>query len=483
MPFSLFAFLYLAGVTLIYYLFHRSMRPYVLLAASLCYIYYLSPRACVILSVSALLVWGLGLLIAALKQKSRQRAAKGVATAGVILCILTLLLFKYAAALLPMLSGGAAANERLLAFFLLPLGFSYYVFQAISYLVDLYRDTCETEKNPFLFLLYLGFFPKFVSGPIERPKELLVQLKNLPQLRLLNEERLSKALADLLYGYFMKVVVADRLALFTVPTFEAPLWHSTTGLLLNVFFYSFQLYCDFAGYSAIAVGTARIFGVELTQNFNAPYLSLGITEFWRRWHRSLSSFLRDYVYIPLGGNRKGTARKCLHTLVVFFLCGMWHGNSPTFLIWGMLHGIYSVIETLLRKKDKQPGILWQIAGRILTFLAVAFAWFFFGIPDMALIPGYVQRMLTATAPGYTFEAELTEIGMGTAQFILAWVFLILVILFDVLIYRGGQPLAETVWHWHYVPRYILFYVLIMIIIIFGIYGGTFEPAAFMYMDF
>ncbi|MBR0164233.1 MAG: MBOAT family protein [Lachnospiraceae bacterium] len=494
----------MGGTILIYYLLHRRMRPYVLLTASILFLWRLSLRALVIVLVTGIVVWLLGRAIegltgdasgeretgnaGAVQAASDARAARGLMIAGVALIVCALLVFKYVPVFFAQSSAAVADGEEAVVspfvrMFLLPVGFSYYSFQSIGYLIDVYQGRIRAERNPFFFLLYLMYFPKFISGPIERPKDLLTQIRDLPSVRLLKEERLSLAASDLLYGYFMKSVVADRLALCTGPVFASCGWHSSAGLLLNLFFYVMQLYCDFAGYSAIAVGTSRIFGITLVNNFRAPYLSLGITEFWRRWHRSLSSWLRDYLYIPLGGNRRGTARKCLNTMIVFFVCGIWHGSSLTFVIWGLLQGIFSVIETLLRKKDKAVSFFWQIAGRVLTFAGIFCSWFFFGIHTLSDVPKYIQRMWTARDPGFTFEAEMIEIGMGMTELKLALLFLVPVVVFDILIYRADTSFAEAIARWPYVFRYLLFYVLIVVILVFGIYGAGYDAAGFMYMDF
>ena len=229
---------------------------------------------------------------------------------------------------------------------ILPVGISFYTFQTMSYTIDRYRRTLPVERSFIRFATFVAFFPQLVAGPIIRAGTLLPQLREDQPFRW---ENLAKGLALVLWGYFLKVAVADSLAGVVDARFEAPLFHNALSLQIGLVFYAFQIYGDFAGYSSIAIGIARIMGFDFGQNFNRPYFSASFTEFWSRWHISLSSWLRDYLYIPLGGNRKGKARTHVNLMLTMLLGGLWHGSRWTFVAWGGLHGFYLILQRMLSK--------------------------------------------------------------------------------------------------------------------------------------
>lgn len=290
---------------------------------------------------------------------------------------------------------------RLLSFFdiayqplsldvLLPIGISFYTFQTLSYTIDVYRGDMVPERDFFDFALYVSFFPQLVAGPIERSTNLLHQFKIYHEF---DEDRVVSGLRLMVYGFFKKVVIADRLAVIVETVYNNPTQYEGVVYIIATIAFAFQIYCDFSGYSDIAIGSARIMGVNLMKNFERPYFSKSVTEFWRRWHISLSSWLRDYLYIPLGGSRKGYFRTLLNLFIVFLVSGLWHGASWTFVIWGALNGVAIVIEKILGI-GKRPGqdnikgnkrflplrFIKAVAGIIpmlLTFAFICFTWVFF----------------------------------------------------------------------------------------------------------
>jgi len=253
---------------------------------------------------------------------------------------------------------------------ILPMGISFYTFEAISYIVDVSRKKIEAEKSFLNFAVYLSFFPNIVSGPIVRAGDLLGQLK---ENRKINADDIQIGIQIMLLGYFKKMVIADRLALFVNDVYHAPKAFSWMTILLAVFSYSLQIYMDFSGYSDIAIGCAKCLGFDLKKNFAFPYLSNSISQFWRRWHISLSSWFRDYVYIPLGGNRKGISRQLLNTLIVMCLSGFWHGADWTYLFWGFLNGLLICAEKLFQGNKRNAGFLSVIT----TFILISLTWVFF----------------------------------------------------------------------------------------------------------
>ncbi len=283
--------------------------------------------------------------------------------------------------------------------FVLPVGISFYTFQTMSYTIDIYRGKMKPTHDLPTFALYVAYFPQLVAGPIERAVRLLPQLQ---RPRCVTTEHLSSGAVLILIGLFKKLVLADSVADSVDAVFADPANASSAVLLRTAYLFAIQIYCDFSGYSDIARGTSRLFGIELVENFNQPYLSTNITEFWRRWHMSLSSWLRDYLYIPLGGNRRGTGRTYANLLTTMFLGGLWHGANWTFVVWGLIHGAYLVAHKLIlggRKPAERVRVssvadTLRSAGKLLlTLHLVVLTWIFFRSPDVGAGFHYVCNIL------------------------------------------------------------------------------------------
>lgn len=266
---------------------------------------------------------------------------------------------------------------------ILPIGLSFHTFQSLSYVIEVYRGRQRAERHFGIYSLYVMYFPQLVAGPIERPQNMLHQFHDEKKF---DWSRLGDGLSLVLWGLFKKVVVADNLALYVDAVYSASSHHSGTSLLFATYFFAFQIYADFSGYSDIARGVSRIYGIELMKNFETPYFSTSIPEFWSRWHISLSTWFRDYVYIPLGGNRVSLLRNICNLFVVFLLSGFWHGANWTFIIWGGLHGLYLIGHRLagiatrhlpLGAEQPKTNIIVQSFGLVLTFHLVLLAWVFF----------------------------------------------------------------------------------------------------------
>lgn len=256
-----------------------------------------------------------------------------------------------------------------------PLGVSFYTFQALSYLFDVYRKKYKSAKNILNYMTFLSFFPSMIAGPINRYNELMPQINTHQGF---DRPLAEKGLKMILWGMFLKVVVADRLQLYVDPVFADYQHYSGSSLLMASILYSFQLYTDFASYSLMAIGTASTLGYNLPTNFRNPYFSISITDFWHRWHITLAQWLKDYVYIPLGGNRCSKPRSYLNILITFLVSGIWHGANWTFIFWGLLHGISQVVEKMLGIEKPNPTNIWKRTGRaIFTFLLITLFWIFF----------------------------------------------------------------------------------------------------------
>jgi len=259
---------------------------------------------------------------------------------------------------------------------ILPIGLSFHTFQAMSYTIEVYRGRQAAERHFGIYALYVMFYPQLVAGPIERPYQLLPQLR---ERHYFSWENLGAGLRLMLLGFFKKLVIADRLSAYVNYVYDHAQYLPYSYVIVAVVFFSFQVYCDFSGYSDIAIGAARTMGFDLMDNFSRPYFAWNIREFWSRWHISLTSWFRDYVYIPLGGNRVGRYRKYFNVLVVFLLSGIWHGAGWNFLIWGALHGVMMVVWMWRRDRNRKTegGKMTRVLGVVVTFCLVSVAWVFF----------------------------------------------------------------------------------------------------------
>ncbi|MET3129423.1 D-alanyl-lipoteichoic acid acyltransferase DltB (MBOAT superfamily) [Arcicella rosea] len=265
---------------------------------------------------------------------------------------------------------------------LLPIGLSFHTFQAMSYTIEVYRGNQKAERHFGIYALYVMFYPQLVAGPIERPQNVIHQFYEKHQF---NWEKAKSGLMMMAWGLFKKVVIADRLAMVVDSAYNNPSEKNGLSLLVATFFYTFQIYCDFSGYSEIALGSARVMGFELMENFKSPYFSKSISEFWRRWHISLSTWFRDYLYIPLGGNRVSEWRRYFNQFIVFMVSGLWHGAQWTFVIWGSLHGFYLIVAAARNKYFPKltfpDNTLGKAINLISTFVLVMLAWVFFRAKD------------------------------------------------------------------------------------------------------
>ena len=266
---------------------------------------------------------------------------------------------------------------------ILPVGISFYTFQTLSYVIDVYRGEVKTEKNFFFYALFVSFFPQLVAGPIERPSNLIPQLKEPKKF---NSQDALKGAKHMAVGFFKKIVVADLISAYVNAVYNNPDSATGAGVLIATVLFAVQIYCDFSGYTDIAIGCSRIMGIRLMKNFDHPYTARSIKEFWGRWHISLSTWFRDYLYIPLGGNRVSKPRYLMNIMIVFLVSGLWHGAAWTFVIWGALHGFYQIVGNLtasprarLIKKLglSESSLAVRIVRTINTFILVSFAWIFF----------------------------------------------------------------------------------------------------------
>jgi alginate O-acetyltransferase complex protein AlgI len=360
---------------------------------------------------------------------------------------------------------------------LLPLGLSFHTFQAMSYTIEVYRGHQAPERHPGIYALYVMFYPQLVAGPIERPQRLLPQFR---ERHAFDSTLLLQGLRLMLWGFFKKLVIADRLAIYVNVVFRDPGHYHYLNLLLAVLFFSIQIYCDFSGYSDIAIGAARTIGFRLTDNFNRPYFATNIRRFWQRWHISLSSWFRDYVYIPLGGSRKGALQSAFIIVLVFVLSGLWHGANWTFLLWGLLHGGYLLLYLLIRKREhgrNAPGVVRNIIGALVTFILVSFAWVFFranNLHDAFL----VIRHLFSGYRGHPLLLVFGDAGSAVRfGFASTWIAL-LSTLFLVVVEKILPPGLETLNKKPFID--IVFCAVVLSLVILA---GMFNQTSFIYFQF
>lgn len=393
-------------VTPAYYLLQsQRARVWLLLLAS-CY-FYMSfvPKYILILGFTIIIDYLAGLQIA----RAQGRARKNWLILSLVANIGILAYYKYFLFLLDNIGFVAKLFNPTFQIphieILLPIGLSFHTFQAMSYTIEVYRGHQQPERNFIVYALYVMFYPQLVAGPIERPQNVLHQFHEFKQYKW---DNVKEGLARMLWGLFKKVVIADRLAMVVDYTFENTPNLSGWPLIVGAVFYSFQIYCDFSGYSDIGIGAGKVMGIRLMENFNQPYRSHNITTFWSRWHISLSTWFRDYVYIPLGGNRLGVARRRLNVFIVFLLSGLWHGANWTFVIWGALHGI---LVTLIPGSSKRAGKLGSLATALFilaNFALVTLCWVFFRSPNVSEALNYLQGMLT-------MQPGIMKFGMKAAE--------------------------------------------------------------------
>lgn len=371
-----------------------------------------------------------------------------------------------------------------------PIGLSFHTFQSLSYVIEVYRGHQKAERNFGRYSLYVMFFPQLVAGPIERPQHLLPQLNC--DFRF-DYSRVTNGLKLMFWGFFKKVVIADRLAIVVNIVYNNPKEHTGIMLILATYFFAYQIYCDFSGYTDIARGAARILGVELMENFNAPYRSRSIKEFWQRWHISLSTWFKDYVYIPLGGNRGSLLRQRFNIMITFLISGLWHGANWTFIIWGLLHGLAYNVSLLPRKIKKDvskqssnDNHIHNFLQYLLTLIFVCLTWIFFRantLDDAFYIFTHLGKGVDRLWLHYNHFWQgvdvlgLRNVGLVKQEYVKNFI----LILFLTLVNRLGSSdsIIRCISQRPIVIRWMVYYILIFWLI----FWGVFKPSQFIYFQF
>jgi len=485
-------------VVLVYFIVPRKIRYIWLLIAS--YYFYMSWNAkyALLLFGSTLITYIGGILLARIKpeQDNFIRKKKCIVAISLVVNLAILFVFKYFSfgwSVMESITGkiGITIGDNPVSF-LLPVGISFYIFQAVGYTIDVYRGEIDAEKNFFRYALFVSFFPQLVAGPIERSKNLLGRIRDIDKINLWDINRIREGFVIMVYGYFIKMIIADRAGIYVDAIYSPEMYSLNKGftVVLGILLFSLQIYCDFAGYTYIAIGAGKIMGIDLMTNFRTPYFAVSIKDFWSRWHISLSSWFKDYLYIPLGGSRKGKARKCLNLLIVFLVSGLWHGAGWNFIFWGILHGIFRVfeevtqsvrdkIETALRiDKKKSSYFFWNMC---VTFILVSIAWVFFRAESMRQAVDILKQSVSWN-PWVLTDGSLFGFGLNEWDFNVLIFALAVLTVVDILRYKG-HSLAKWYSGQGLVFRWIFAGAAIMAIVLMGVYGADYNAAQFIYFQF
>ncbi len=468
-------------VTLIYFVIPHRFRWFHLLLASCIFYSFFVPIYILILFFTIIIDYLAGIWIENSKGKSRKSALimSLVANIGV------LAVFKYYNFFIDNFNTVLFRinPEHLLPNWdiILPIGLSFHTFQAMSYTIEVYRGNQKAERHFGIYALYVMFYPQLVAGPIERPQNVLHQFYEKHDF---NFENAKSGLRLMLWGMFKKVVIADRLSVFVNKIYGQPLEYQGLPLWIATLFFSIQIYCDFSGYSDIAIGSARVMGFRLMKNFDRPYFSKTISEFWKRWHISLSTWFRDYLYIPLGGNRVAKIRRYVNLFLVFMVSGLWHGASWHFVIWGALHGIYSVFAIISSDFQKKYllleapdsnfiGFLSKLVHAFITFVLVGFAWIFFAAHSNADSIYIATHLLKESS--HTLAQIIDLVGVSELQLIVLSVGIM-----EFVHWQQRNGLIELKFNrlakWQ---QWLAYYVVFFLILCFGVYNNS----QFIYFQF
>lgn len=484
--------IFLPIVVIINYLLPKKIRYIWLLIASYYFYMQWNPLYVILLFSCTLITYVCGRVIYSLKCsmvdeqetdiqeiKKEQRI---YLVACIILCLSILAFFKYfnfrpfLVRLLSLFNLEEISWSQDIA---LPVGISFYTLQALGYLIDVWRGDICAEKNFLRYALFVSFFPQLVAGPIERSKNLLVQLREPHPFEY---ENLRKGLLFVLYGLFLKMVIADRAAIIVDTVYNNSAAYPGFYIVVATCFFAIQIYCDFYGYSTIARGSALIMGIHLMDNFNAPYFSKSVKEFWRRWHISLSGWFRDYLYIPLGGNRKGKVRKECNLLAVFGISGLWHGAALSYVFWGLLNGVYQVMADITKGIKHTNRFSSRLFQTVATFFLITFAWLFFRAGSLTNSYVVLKNMFSVNNWTILFNGSLYGLGVARNYMNVLIVSIIALFIVDYHKYKG-KDVAAAFLRQGWCFRVTVIMLMLFSIISYGCYGEMYNIQQFIYFQF
>ncbi len=471
---------------------YTNVRNLWLLIAS--YYFYMNWNAAyaLLLFGSTFVTYVAGILIDRAKKSNHLTSAKWILGGSFVVNLSILFFYKYAnffAQNVNRILGMTGSDKTVPVIdILLPVGISFYIFQALGYTMDVYRGKTAATKNLLRYMLFVSFFPQLVAGPIERSYNLLGQFDEEHRFEV---GRIREGLLTMLWGLFMKIVIADNIAGYVNMVYENYMAYTGVEIILATVLFAFQIYCDFGGYSYLAIGSAKVLGFTLMENFHAPYQAISVKDFWSRWHKSLTTWFTDYLYIPLGGNRKGKIRKYINTFIVFFVSGMWHGAAWSYVLWGVLNGVYMIIEDAtksLRKKIKavckvdESRFSYRLGCGLLTFALVDFSWLFFRAEGVGHAVNILKQMVLSLQFEQIFGLAVNRMGFSMQLLVALLVAFALLFTVDILIDKGKDVsklvLEQGIWF-----RWLVYLGLLFMIMTFGAYGMDFTQTEFIYFQF
>lgn len=490
---SLQFLIFLPLVIIIFYVIPYRFRKIWLLISS--YYFYMcwNAKYGLLILFSTIVTYFCGLYIEKVSS-SKAKLAKTFLALGISINLIILFYFKYLNFAISILVSGLSKlhislNASSLDI-LLPVGISFYTFQALGYVIDVYRKDISAEKDFIKYALFVSFFPQLVAGPIERSKNLLKQLE-WQKSTTLKKSNLQEGFLLTLWGFFLKIVIADRIAIFVDSIYNNSETYSGFYFVIASILFAFQIYCDFYGYSSIAKGSAKLLGIDLMENFYSPYLQPTVSNFWKQWHISLTSWFRDYLYIPLGGNRKGIIKKYTNIMIVFLTSGLWHGANLSFVIWGGINGLYQIVGDALKKvRGKIRRIVgitpetigYKIIATLITFVLIDFSWIFFRANSFTQSLHIIKSIFTTYNPWILFDGSLFECGLNRPDVFILLLSLLALLLADILKIKG-ITLRYVILEQDWLCRCLIYVVSIVVLLIFGVYGSNYDAAAFIYFQF
>lgn len=463
------------------------------------YYFYMSWNAkyVVLIATSTVITYICGLFLEninnkELTEKEKTNYKKLVIAAGFVINLGILFYFKYTNFFLGIagdILNGAGIGISVPKFdILLPVGISFYTLQALGYIMDVYRGEVKAQRNIIQYALFVSFFPQLVAGPIERTKNLMGQLQVSHAFKF---ENLREGVLLMSWGYFLKIVIADRIALYVDTIYGDLGTYGGVYFILAFILFAFQLYCDFYGYSVIAKGSAKVLGIDLMENFKAPFLSENTAVLWRNWHISLSSWFKDYLYIPLGGNRKGKVRKYFNLMVVNMVSGLWHGANITYVIWGTLNGLFNVMggvtlqaRTRIAKalRVNTSSFIHRVLKIGVTFFLFAFSFIFFRAESISQALEGIKSIFTKFNLAVLTDGSIYNCGLDKMNFIFMILCLMVLIAVDIC-NKNNIYLRQYILKQVMPVRILIFTVTILFILVFGMYGPQFDKANFIYFQF
>lgn len=497
---SLEFFIFFPVVVLVYFILPKKLKAVWLLGAS--YYFYMcwNVKHTFLIAFSTVVSWLCGLLVGKCqKTEGRRNNQRWILGIGVFLNLFLLAFFKYFDFILYNINFifGKMGFPQLEKPFeiMLPVGISFYTFQALGYMADVYRGDIEPEKNLLHYALFVSFFPQLVAGPIERSQNLLRQIRGIGRqnaAKLFDYERIAGGLLMMLWGFFQKLVIADRLCILVDAVYAGWQQCGQLELVFATAAFSIQIYCDFASYSTIAAGAAKVLGFHLMENFRTPYFSRSIREFWRRWHISLSTWFKDYLYIPLGGSRCGVLRSQVNLMVTFLVSGLWHGASWHYVVWGAIHGCYQVIgsrtETARRKIRSWAGVntssfSYRFGQVAVTYVLSLFGLVFFRAKSLPEAFGILGRIASKPNLWALTDGTLYEFGVDAAQMRVLCLAMVILLCVSLVRELKNEMLNEFLERQAIWFRWMVILVLFSFIFLFGVYGPDYDESQFIYFQF